>query len=430
MVGPWKAKVYDMHNVVVSIKSRRVPGAMTDDEFFSSCNENETETEELDDVLTEDERRQLEVALKLDSSELSNENGDGIIAHRHSCYEHREIPIEDANNCRNGETKQEKKGWFGGWRKRDPKPEPQKKIAPPRSSLCVDEKVSDLLGDSPSGSQIKPGRHSVEIVARDEHRRGRDARTTTSVNTENANRRKDGGRENEYKKGLRPILWLSPNFPLQTEELLPLLDILATRLRQSSVKRTAHYKTSNGNLSGQGASFEIQYLECLLLSIFGYKLLQWGTLLSCCISLSLSPFFFFKIKICLLRILLSCIQVAIPVVPTIRVLVTFTKFEELQPVDEFATPPSSPTAAGRESPSMMQSSSSSWFQWIKGPYNRPGSSTGGSSSRIENIQDPFAIPQEYTWITAEAKKKKMQEKSKTKKGKSESTIDEVKASVR
>ncbi|KAJ0105204.1 hypothetical protein Patl1_18334 [Pistacia atlantica] len=67
-------------------------------------------------------------------------------------------------------------------------------------------------------------------------------------------------------------------------------------------------------------------------------------------------------------------QVAIPVVPTIKVLVTFTKFEELQPVDEFATPPSSPTAAGRESPSVTQSTSSSWFQWIKAPY-RPSSST-------------------------------------------------------
>ncbi|XP_031249316.1 ankyrin repeat domain-containing protein 13C-B [Pistacia vera] len=362
MVGPWKAKVYDMHNVVVSIKSRRVPGAMTDDEFFSSCNENETESEELDDILTEDERRQLEVALKLDSSETGNENGDGIIAHRHSCYEHREIPIEDVSSCRNGDTKQEKKGWFGGWRKRDSKLEGQKKIVPPRSSLCVEEKVSDLLGDSPSGSQIKPGRHSVEIVARDEHRRGRDTRTSTSVSSESGHRRKDGGRENEYKKGLRPILWLSPNFPLQTEELLPLLDILANKVK--AIRRLRELLTTK---------------------------LPMGT---------------FPVK------------VAIPVVPTIRVLVTFTKFEELQPVDEFATPPSSPTAAGRESPSVTQSTSSSWFQWIKAPY-RPSSSTGGSSSRIENIQDPFAIPQDYTWITAEAKKKRMQEKSKSKKGKSQ-----------
>ena len=233
MVGSWKAKVYDMHNVVVSIKSRRVPGAMTDDEFFSSCNnENEVENEELDDILTEDERRQLEVALKLDSSDMTNENGEGIIGHRHSCYEHREIPIEDVNGCRNGEMKQEKKGWFGGWRKRDSKQEGQKKIVPPRSSLCVDEKVSDLLGDSPPRSQSKPGRHSVEIVVKgDEPRRGRDSKTSSSTISESGGRRKDGSRENEYKKGLRPTLWLSPNFPLQTEELLPLLDILANKVK-------------------------------------------------------------------------------------------------------------------------------------------------------------------------------------------------------
>ncbi|KAJ6713070.1 putative ANKYRIN REPEAT DOMAIN [Salix purpurea] len=359
MVGSWKAKVYDMHNVVVSIKSRKVPGAMSDDEFFSSCNDNETESEELNDILTEEERKQLEVALKLDTSEMSSENGDGIIVHRHSCYEHREVPVEDANGCRNGETKQEKKGWFGGWRKRDSKVEGPKKIVPPRSSLCVDEKVSDLLGDSPSESQPKPGRHSVEIVSRDENRKGRDSKASTSMSSESNNRRKEGGRENEYKKGLRPTLWLSPNFPLQTEELLPLLDILANKVK--AIRRLRELLTTK---------------------------LPMGT---------------FPVK------------VAIPVVPTIRVLVTFTKFEELQPLDEFATPPSSPTAALRESPMVMQSSTSSWFQWIKAPYQRPSSSAGGSSNRIENIQDTFAIPPDYTWVTAEAKKKKMQEKNKSKK---------------
>uniref|UniRef100_A0A5B7A737 Putative ankyrin repeat domain-containing protein 13C-A-like n=1 Tax=Davidia involucrata TaxID=16924 RepID=A0A5B7A737_DAVIN len=327
MVGPWKAKVYDMHNVVVSIKSRRVPGAVSDDELFSSCNENETESEELDEILTEDERRQLEVALKLDSSDLSNENSDGIIGHRHSCYEQREIPIVDTSSCRNGETKQEKKGWFGGWRKRDAKHEGQKRIAPPRSSLCVEEKVSDLLGDSPSVSQNKPGRHSVEIA--------------------------------EYKKGLRPILWLSPNFPLRTEELLPLLDILANKVK--AIRRLRELLTTK---------------------------LPMGT---------------FPVK------------VAIPVVPTIRVLVTFTKFEELQSVDEFTTPPSSPTAAGQESPAMMQSSSSSWFQWITAPYHRPSS----SSHKVENVQDPFAIPTDYNWVTAEAKKKKQRERNKSKKGRNQ-----------
>lgn len=363
MVGPWKAKVYDMQNVFVSIKSRRVPGAMTDQEFFSNCNENDTESEELDEILTEDERRQLEMALKLNSAE-SSENGEAIVGHRHSCFEHREIPIEDINMCRNGEIKQEKKGWFGGWRKRESKHEGQKKIVPPRGSLCVDEKVSDLLGDSPSGSQIRPGRHSVEIVAGDEHRRGRDMKIlqTSSMGSASGNRRKDSSRENEYKKGLRPILWLSPNFPLQTEELLPLLDILANKVK--AIRRLREVLTTK---------------------------LPAGT---------------FPVK------------VAIPVVPTIRVLVTFTRFAELEPVDEFATPPSSPSS-GRESPAVMtHSSNSSWFQWIKGSYPRSGSSNGSASNKIENILDPFAIPSEYTWITAEAKKKKMQEKNKAKKGKS------------
>ncbi|KAF5738518.1 ankyrin repeat domain-containing protein 13C-A-like [Tripterygium wilfordii] len=362
MVGPWRAKTYDMHNVIVSIKSRRVPGAMTDDEFFSSCNENETtESEDLDDILTEEERRQLEVALKLDSSD---ENVDGIIPHRHSYYEHREIPVEDANGVRNEEIRNEKKGWFGGWRKRDPKVEEQKKGAPPRSSVCLDEGV-DLLRESPSSSQTQPGRHSVEIVARDEHRKGRDTKASVPSSSTSGSRRKEGSRENEYKKGLRPILWLSPHFPLQTEELLPLLDILANKVK--AIRRLRELLTTK---------------------------LPMGT---------------FPVK------------VAIPVVPTIRVLVTFTKFEELQPVDEFSTPPSSPTAVGRESPAVTQqpSSSSSWFQWIKAPYHRPSSSGNGSSSKIDNIQDPFAIPADYTWVTAEAKKKKMQEKNKSKKAKSQ-----------
>lgn len=115
-------------------------------------------------------------------------------------------------------------------------------------------------------------------------------------------------------------------------------------------------------------------------------------------------------------------------IPTIRVLVTFTKFEELQPLDEFTTPPSSPTSGDRDrdhdGPSMTNpatsSASSSWFQWIKTPYHRSNSMSNPSSSRIETIPDPFAIPADYTWISAEAKKKKMQEKNKSRKGKSQS----------
>jgi len=233
MVGQWKAKVYDMHNVVVSIKSRRVPGAMTDEELFSNTNqENDTESEDLGDILTEDEKRQLELALKLDSpEESSNGESSRISQKQNSCsFEDREIPVTDGN----GYCKQEKKGWFSGWRKREEGH--RRSSVPPRSSLCVDEKVSDLLGDddSPSrgGRQIKPGRHStVETVVRNENRGLRDSSKASTSEGSGSSKRKEGNKENEYKKGLRPVLWLSERFPLQTKELLPLLDILANKVK-------------------------------------------------------------------------------------------------------------------------------------------------------------------------------------------------------
>ncbi|XP_010475145.1 PREDICTED: ankyrin repeat domain-containing protein 13C-like [Camelina sativa] len=370
MVGQWKAKVYDMHNVVVSIKSRRVPGAMTDEELFSNINqENDTESEDLGDILTEDEKKQLELALKLDSPEESSSSE--ISQKQNSCsFEEREIPVTDGN----GYCKQEKKGWFSGWRKRE---EAHKRSSvPPRSSLSVDEKVSDLLGDddSPSrgGRPIKPGRHStVETVVRDENRGLRDSSKAASTSEgSGSSKRKEGSKENEYKKGLRPVLWLSERFPLQTKELLPLLDILANKVK--AIRRLRELMTTK---------------------------LPSGT---------------FPVK------------VAIPVIPTIRVLVTFTKFEELEAIeDEFVTPPSSPTSSVQNSPreetQNSSASSSSWFQWIKTPSQRPSTSSSSGVINIgkaENDQDPFAIPRGYNWITSEEKKKKIQEKSKAKKGKS------------
>lgn len=368
MVGQWKAKVYDMHHVVVSVKSRRVPGAMTDEEFFSSCNDssngNDTESEDYEDVLTQEERKQLEIALKMDSPDVGGDDlSDGFVGHRRSCYEQREIPIEDMSST--SESKQDRKRWFGSWGKKgsisNQSQQDGKKIAPPRSSLCVDEKVSDLLGDSPSRTENRPGRHSLEIpVRREDVRRGRDKdkdSRKSSSSSENGHRRKEGCKESEYKKGLRPVLWLSTNFPLRTEELLPLLDILANKVK--AIRRLRDLLTTK---------------------------LPPGT---------------FPVK------------VAIPVVPTIRVIVTFTKFEELQPSEEFSTPPSSP---GGKSP-VPQAQSSSWLQWIKAPYRQNYSTASGPSSRVEDIQDPFLIPPDYTWTTPEAKKKKMQEnKGKSKKG--------------
>ncbi|KAG1354817.1 ankyrin repeat domain-containing protein 13C [Cocos nucifera] len=355
MVGPWKAKVYDMHHVLVSVKSRQVPGAMTDEEFFSSCNENDTESEEFKDILTDEEQKQFENALKMESPDVIDESQlDVFVVHRRSCYEQWDIPIEDMSSS---ESKQEKKGWFGGWGKRGHlhKQEEQKKVVPPRSSLCADKKVSDLLGDSPTSYQSRPGRHSAEV----DLRRGRDGDSKKSVaSTENGHRHKENSKESEYKKGLRPVLWLSPDFPLETEELLPLLDILASKVK--AIRRLRDLLTTK---------------------------LPPGTF-----------------------------PIAIPVIPTIRVLVTFTKFEELQPLEEFATPPSSP-----KNKSPVVQPSSSWIQWIRAPYCQSYSTASGPSSRVEDFQDPFVIPPDYTWTTPEAKKKKMQKgKSKSKKGRGQS----------
>ncbi|XP_074287917.1 uncharacterized protein LOC141613080 [Silene latifolia] len=365
MVGQWKAKVYEMHNVVVSIKSRKVPGAMTDDEFLNSCNGNEMDNDELSEILTEEERKQLEVALKLDSNDEVNGAGGDVIGHRHSCDVAREVPIEGVDGC-SLESKNEKKGWFTGWRKRDQKHEDQKKQGPLRSSSSAYGKRDDV-DNSPSRSPVRPARHSVDVVRGHEPHRGKDKKTST---TEGGSRSKDGSHESEYKKGLRPILWLSPSFPLRTEELLPLLDIMANKVK--AIRRLRELLTTK---------------------------LPMGT---------------FPVK------------VAIPVIPTIRVLVTFTKFEELPPLEEFSTPPSSPGAYGNENAAVPQSSSSSWFRWMKGSNHHTSSSSESSSSKIDAIsQDPFAIPSDYTWITAEAKRKKMQEKNRGKKGKSKDQITQV-----
>lgn len=75
MVGNWKAKVYDMLHVMVSVKSRRVPGAMTDEELFAVDEErtavtNGAETDGFEDVLTPEERLQLNSALQTGNSEI------------------------------------------------------------------------------------------------------------------------------------------------------------------------------------------------------------------------------------------------------------------------------------------------------------------------------------------------------------------------
>ncbi|CAM0942909.1 unnamed protein product [Alopecurus aequalis] len=316
-VGQWKAKVYDMLNVLVTVKSRRVPGAMTDEELFAMEGEEKngrsTELEsELDDVLTAEERKQLDSALRGnhdDESEDRAEEGEKGADH------------VDAN----GVAKDKKGGWFWGGKKG------AKNDDKPPKVVSKDESIDQGKGKEKGSGKKKKG-----------------------VSSGDSNKL-----ESEYKKGLRPVLWLTPDFPLKTDELIPLLDVLANKVK--AVRRLRELLTTK---------------------------LPTGT---------------FPVKI------------AIPIVPTIRVIVTFTKFEELQPLDEFATPPSSPTQF-QDAKSKDPEGSASWYSWVRGGRGAQSSESGDSRSWKDEV-DPFHIPSEYTWVDANEKKRRMKaKKAKSRRG--------------
>ncbi|XP_065030671.1 uncharacterized protein LOC135582179 [Musa acuminata AAA Group] len=330
MVGNWKTKVYDMLNVMVSVKSRRVPGAMTDEELFTVDNDERIANGgdldgELDDVLTPEERMQLDSALRMDNSQGLDESEGNSGA------------LEGVENSESNGVTKERTSWFGWSSKRTSKNtggEDADDVKNKHMKLCPEnghhksesaKEMGDIKKGKEKGSKKKTGNESNK-------------------------------HESEFKKGVRPVLWLTPDFPLKTDELLPLLDILANKVK--AVRRLRELLTT--------------------------KLPQ-GT---------------FPVKL------------AIPIVPTIRVLITFTKFEELQQSDEFSTPLSSPTHF-QESKAKETEGSGSWYSWVK--RSRGGQSSDSSEGRsCKDEIDPFHIPSDYTWIDATEKKRRM----KAKKGKS------------
>ncbi|CAN1271383.1 Ankyrin repeat domain-containing protein 13B [Linum perenne] len=246
MVGSWKAKVHDMLNVMVSVKSRRVPGAMTDEELFAEEDEerlaNGADQDDFDDVLTPEERKQLDSALRMGNSDGVGEDEEaGFLEYQEN---------GSGGPCENGEsrgTTKEKKGWFG-WKN-------------------------------------KSAKHHSD--------------------------------DSEGPKTSKKVLVL---------------------------------------------------------------------------------------------------QVAIPIVPTIRVIVTFTKFEELMPVvEEFSTPPSSPTHfQDAKSKDFDGAPTTSWMSWMKG--SRGGQSSDSDGPWHKDETDPFHIPSDYKWVDAKEKIRRIKaRKAKTKK---------------
>ncbi|KAL3334255.1 hypothetical protein AABB24_030808 [Solanum stoloniferum] len=343
MVGSWKANVYDMLHVMVSVKSRRVPGAMTDEELFSMNDDGKlTNCGEHDDyngVLTAEERMQLDSALRTG-------NSDGL-------GDDEELQVQDCHDnssggsfrsCESNGVPKEMKSWFG-WNKKN-----SKGIGDDLEDSKIVKRFSKLAPDN-----TKQKSHDTHISSSEVQ--GEDTGDVKRSKDKNGKKKKKKGplgeskRESEYKKGLRPILLLTPDFPLKTEELLPLLDILANKVK--AIRRLRELLTTK---------------------------LPPGT---------------FPVK------------VAIPIVPTIRVLVTFTKFEELQPVEEFSTPPSSP-AHFQDAKSKQSDGSASWISWMRGSHG--GQSSDSESRSFHEEIDPFHIPSDYAWVDANEKKGRMKAK--------------------
>ncbi|KAJ0253849.1 hypothetical protein HA466_0114600 [Hirschfeldia incana] len=312
MVGSWKAKVYDMMHVMVSVKSRRVPGAMTDEEIFA-VDEDKRAGNGFEDVLTSEERKQLDSALRMENSEAAeDEEKDG------------------------DDHLKEKKGWFG-WNKKCSKAGHDGGAEATTTTTTKVKKGSKLAPEE----KEKGKSHRSDNTSKEDGGDGKKGKEKGG-----AKKKKN---ESEYKKGLRPVLWLTPDFPLKTDELLPLLDILANKVK--AVRR----------------------LRELLITK-----LPTGT---------------FPVKI------------AIPIIPTVRVLITFTKFEELQPSEEFSTPPTSPVF--HDAKSSDSSSSASWVSWMKGAR---GGSDDDSNRYKDNEVDPFLIPSDYKWVDSAEKKRRMKAK--------------------
>ncbi|XP_022158523.1 uncharacterized protein LOC111024993 isoform X2 [Momordica charantia] len=344
VVGNWKAKIYDMLHVMVSVKSRRVPGAMTDEELFAADDEDRLvhtgENDEYDDVLTVEERKQLDSALGMGNSDGHLEYEEqGAIDNQET------VSISSCDNFESNGIVKEKKSWFG-WNKKSAR----------GSNEELDDsknlkKFSKLApeGSNPNHKVVEPP-NSSDISFQDMGDNTRKGKDKSGKKKKKKGASSESKNESEYKKSLRPVLWLTQDFPLKTDELLPLLDILANKVK--AIRRLRELLTTK---------------------------LPLGT---------------FPVK------------VAIPIVPTIRVLVTFTKFEELQPVEEFATPPSSPDHF-QDFKVKESEGSSSWASWMRG-------SRGGQSSDSDSLHkdefDPFHIPPDYTWVDANEKKRRMKAK--------------------
>ncbi|KAJ4879189.1 ankyrin repeat family protein [Raphanus sativus] len=156
-------------------------------------------------------------------------------------------------------------------------------------------------------------------------------------------------KEKETAKSLSPSVWLTNDFPLKTEELLPLLDILAINVE--AVRRMRELLT----VKFPAGSFPV--------------------------------------------------KLSIPVIPTVKAVMTFSKFVALPPMDQFYTPVSSPrhiSAGVEDGESDTRTSTSrrsfSTPSWLKLKATKKSSQRRLKKEQAQMV-DPFAIPAGYKWTS-------------------------------
>ncbi|GFP91972.1 ankyrin repeat domain-containing protein 13c [Phtheirospermum japonicum] len=183
-VGDWKAKVYEMHNVSFTFRSRKINAAENrDDPFSPTC------------------------VLPLEIDEDSDE--DFIVAEN------------------------------------------------PRFSVSGDRQRRHSSFVREEREFVTVSRKSVDIIPLDSRRINRLAAPPPPQT-----------KEKEYAKSLRPTVWLTEQFPLKTEELLPLLDILVNKVK--AVRRMRELLTTTfppGTFPVKVRSKWATQLVCLLFPV-------------------------------------------------------------------------------------------------------------------------------------------------------------------
>lgn len=151
-VGEWKARVYELHNVVFSFRSRKV------------TNDN--------DVAGSEQVLPLEL----------DEDDDGFLVAENPSFG---FNVNNNDRRRHSSFVREERDW-----------------------VSVGRKSVDIIPSSAMAPPPMPRRSTTAV-------------TMAPLPT----------KEKEFVKSLRPSVWLTEQFPLKTEELLPLLDILANKVK-------------------------------------------------------------------------------------------------------------------------------------------------------------------------------------------------------